>query len=95
MAGVAVGAVIFFAGAVFGATGREAMIFGTFGSIAFIVGVGIAGAPGLNELQVVLSLLGGGALALLLSALHMLFSKPLPDKSPNRGRHCRPASGPG
>jgi uncharacterized membrane protein YccC len=79
---VAVGAVVMLAGGFIAAVGREAALFGTFFAIAFVVGVGVAGAPGLTEAKVALPMVGGGLLAIALSGLQVLLVDHRPDEPP-------------
>jgi hypothetical protein len=78
---VPLGALVIFTGAVIAAVGREAALFGTFFSFAYVIGVGIAGTT-LSIAQVSLALLGGGAFAMLLSAIHVVVRAPRPDLEP-------------
>lgn len=79
---VAVGAAVILIGGFVAAVGREAAVFGTFIAIAFVVGVGVAEAPGLTEAQVALPMLGGGLLAVVLSGIQVLLVKHQPDEPP-------------
>ena len=78
---VPIGALVIFTGAVIAAVGREAALFGTFFSFAFVIGVGVAGTA-LSIAEVSLALLGGGAFAMLLSAIHVVVRSPQPDEEP-------------
>lgn len=62
------------------AVGREAALFGTFAAFAYIIGIGISGAPGLDVAEVFWPLIAGGAYALLLSAIGVIASRPGPDE---------------
>jgi uncharacterized membrane protein YccC len=79
---VAVGAVVILVGGFIAAVGREAALFGTFFAIAFVVGVGVASAPGLTEAQVALPMVGGGLLAIALSGLQVLLVEHRPHEPP-------------
>jgi uncharacterized membrane protein YccC len=74
--------VVILVGGFIAAVGREAALFGTFFAIAFVVGVGVADAPGLTEAKVALPMVGGGLLAIALSGLQVLLVKHRPDEPP-------------
>ncbi len=80
---VAVGTVVILIGSCIAAVGREAALFGTFVSIAYVVGVGVAGSPGLTVPRVVLPMLAGGIVAVALSGLHVLAVGHRPDDPPD------------
>ncbi len=82
VATVVVGVLAILVGGFAAAVGREAALFGTFFAIAYVVGVGIADAPGVGVAQVSASMFTGGIVAILLSGLQALLADHAPDEPP-------------